>query len=193
MRKKVRRYDTGIMAGPQTVDVTALDQIELASAVLMRNFELLGRRSGIYSDLDRADYLLLRALDQAGPADIAALAAALGVDPSTAGRQVAAMLAKGLVTRQPSAADRRRSVITPTPEGQRRLARTRQRRRDETGRLLTNWSPEDRELLAEMLARYNQAVADHYLPGQHCIDSQHDMDSQHGIDSQRHGAGPTGA
>jgi DNA-binding MarR family transcriptional regulator len=163
------------MAGPEILDAqasgtAALDQIELASAVLVRNFELLRRRSGIYSDLDRAEYLLLATLGQAGPADIAALAAALGVDPSTAGRQVAVMLDKGLVTRRPSVDDRRRSVITPTPEGQRRLALTRQRRRDLTGRLLAGWPEEDLRRLAEMFGRYNQAVADHYLPGQQCID-----------------------
>ena len=40
-----------------------LDEIELATAVLTRNFELLRRRSDVYTDLDRAEYLLLRTLD----------------------------------------------------------------------------------------------------------------------------------
>jgi DNA-binding MarR family transcriptional regulator len=144
--------------------------IELASAVLMRNFELLRRRSGIYADLDRAEYLLLRALDQGGSADIAALAAALGVDPSTAGRQVAAMQDKGLVSRDPAPADRRRSIISPTAEGQRRLAVTRGRRREETCLLLAGWAEEDLRALADMFARYNQAVAERYL-NQPCLDS----------------------
>lgn len=158
------------MAGSEGVEVAPVDLIELASAVLMRNFELLRRRSGIYADLDRADYLLLSALDQAGSDDIAALAATLGVDPSTAGRQIGAMQAKGLVTRQPSAQDRRRSMITPTQEGRRRLALTRRRRREETRRLLAGWSQEDLRTLAEMFARYNQAVAEKYL-SQPCLDS----------------------
>jgi DNA-binding transcriptional ArsR family regulator len=80
------------------VDHDPLEAIEIASAVLMRNFELLRRRSDIYAELDRSEYLLLRALQQTGPADIGMLAAALGLDPSTAGRQVAAMQRKGLVS-----------------------------------------------------------------------------------------------
>jgi DNA-binding MarR family transcriptional regulator len=150
-------------AGSRRGSQAALDAIELASAVLVRNFELLRRRSGIYTDLDRAEYLLLRTLEADGPADIAALAAALGVDPSTAGRQVAVMQDRGLVGRQPDQADRRRSIITPTAEGRRRLAATRDRRRAETGMLLDGWTGADLDTLAEMFTRYNEAVARRYL------------------------------
>ena len=83
-----------------------LDEIELATAVLTRNFELLRRRSDVYTDLDRAEYLLLRTLEDLGPVGISALAAALGVDASTAGRQLTAMQAKGLVERTPAPTDR---------------------------------------------------------------------------------------
>ncbi len=64
---------------------------------------------------------------------------------------------------QPDQADRRRSIITPTAEGRRRLAATRDRRRAETGLLLDGWTSDDLETLAEMFTRYNEAVARRYL------------------------------
>ena len=56
----------------------ALDVLELATAVLARNFELLRRRSDVYKELDKSEYLLLRTLDQIGPVDISSLASAVG-------------------------------------------------------------------------------------------------------------------
>ena len=140
-----------------------LGAIEVASAVLVRNFELLRRRSGIYTDLDRAEYLLLRTLDAMGSADICTLAAAIGLDPSTAGRQVAVMQGKGLVERVPGATDRRRSIISPTTAGLGQMNNSRSRRRASTAELLAGWSEDDLGTLAEMFSRYNRAVAERYL------------------------------
>ncbi|MGH3435057.1 MAG: MarR family transcriptional regulator [Sciscionella sp.] len=140
-----------------------VDVIEVASAVLVRNFELLRRRSGIYTDLDRAEYLLLRTLEAIGAADICTLAAALGLDPSTAGRQVTVMVGKGHVERAMAATDRRRSVISPTAEGLERMNAERDRRRESTAELLAGWSEDDLRVLGEMFTRYNQAVGEHYL------------------------------
>lgn len=152
------------MAGTvRGIEDDPLEAIEIASAVMMRNFELLRRRSDIYAELDRSEYLLLRALEQTGPADIGMLAAALGLDPSTAGRQVAAMQRKGLVSCAPSADDRRRSITTATPEGCRRREATRRRRREATAQLLHGWSETDLHELARMFTCYNQAIAHAYL------------------------------
>lgn len=140
-----------------------LDALELATAVLMRNFELLRRRSDVYTELDRAEYLLLRTLDRGEPMDIASLAGALGLDPSTAGRQVAALEAKGLVARRPAATDRRRSLVTPTGDGRRRMSATRDRRRHATADLLAGWSLDDLRDLARLLTCYNETVARRYL------------------------------
>jgi DNA-binding MarR family transcriptional regulator len=143
----------------------ALEVIEVASAVLVRNFELLRRRSSIYADLDRSEYLLLRTLDAVGPSDICGLATALGLDPSTAGRQVAAMAAKGLIERAPAATDRRRSIISPTETGFARMNTTRIQRRAATAELLADWTEADLHTLGEMFTRYNRSVAEHHLTG----------------------------
>lgn len=140
-----------------------LGVIESATAVLMRNLELLGRRSDTYTDLDRSEYLLLRALEHTGPADIGTLAGALGLDPSTAARQVAAMQTNNLVTRTLSCQDRRCMIIAPTAEGQRLTEATRQRRLQSTAHLLDGWNFDDLHTLGRMFTRYNQAVAHAYL------------------------------
>ncbi|MGN6332053.1 MAG: MarR family winged helix-turn-helix transcriptional regulator [Motilibacteraceae bacterium] len=149
------------MATPGAAD--PLDVIELQSAVLVRHFELLRRRSDVYQELERAEYLLLRTLDDVGPTDICGLAARLGVDQSTAGRQVTTMTERGLVRREPSAADRRRAVVSLTAEGRRLMGTVRERRRAATAELLHGWSDEDLALLGAMFHRYNDAVAEAYL------------------------------
>jgi DNA-binding MarR family transcriptional regulator len=141
-----------------------VDVIEVASAVLVRNLELLRRRGDI-GDLDRSEYLLLRTLDASGPADICTLAAALGLDPSTAGRQVSMMVTKGLVERTPGATDRRRSVISPTEDGVARMRTTSEQRRGFTAELLADWDEASLRSLADMFTRYNRSIAEHYLMG----------------------------
>ena len=140
-----------------------LDVIELQTAVLVRNFELFRRRGQVYVDLDGAEYLLLRTLDDLGPVDIRTLASAVGVDPSTAGRQIGAMHAAGLVDREPAPDDRRRTILSVTAEGLRRAEAVRRRRRDNLRELLADWSPEDLETLGTMFGRYNAAVSDRYV------------------------------
>lgn len=141
-----------------------LDVIERETAVLMRHLELLRRRTDSYQEVDRAEYLMLRTLAETGPVDINTLACALGVDPSTAGRQVAAMQDSGLVERAP-AEDRRRCIVVTTPEGERRRDSVRRRRTANTAELLEGWNADDLRTLGAMFTRYNQAVADRYLRG----------------------------
>lgn len=143
----------------------ALDAVERQAAILMRHFELLHRRAGIHDKLDRAEYLLLRALDEAGPMDIMSLAALLGLDPSTAGRQVAAAQNSGLIQRAPSPEDRRRSIITPTADGLAQMRHVRRLRTESTADLLSDWDDEDISTLAAMFAKYNDSVAARYLTG----------------------------
>lgn len=146
-----------------TVATDALDVVELQSAVLVRHFELLRRRGKLYTELDGAEYLLLRTLEERGPLDIGTLAAALGLDPSTAGRQVGQMHAAGLVDREPDPDDRRRNIISATTAGREAAEAVRRRRRASIADLLAGWSPHDVQALGEMFTHYNDAVAGKYL------------------------------
>ena len=149
--------------GRSTGGSDLLDVIESQSAVLVRNFELLRRRSDVYGTLDRSSYLLLRALDALGPADINTLATAVGLDPSTVGRQIAAMESKKLVDRTAAPDDRRRSIVTPTTTGRHEASRVRRQRRRDLAALLELWTDDDLAALGDMFTRYNRAVATHYL------------------------------
>ncbi|MGA8117025.1 MAG: MarR family transcriptional regulator [Actinocatenispora sp.] len=143
----------------------ALGIVEWESAVLVRHLEMLRRRTDVHDHLDRAEYLLLRTLHRRGPLAITTLAAALGLDPSTAGRQVAAMQDAGLIERSALPEDRRCRIIAPTEAGVRQMEEVRQRRADNVGDLLADWSDTDVRALGSMFAKYNRAVADRYLTG----------------------------
>ncbi|GLY43148.1 hypothetical protein Amsp01_091710 [Amycolatopsis sp. NBRC 101858] len=140
----------------------ALDLIEAHTAVMVRNFELLSRRTDVYDEVDRAGYLLLRTLEVTGPADITTLAAKLGLDPSTVGRQVSAMTGAGLVERTPAPEDRRRSIVVATEEGRRRAHRVHERRRANLAAMFAGVPDDELRVIGESFARYNQAVAREY-------------------------------
>ncbi|MCX2730298.1 MarR family winged helix-turn-helix transcriptional regulator [Saccharopolyspora sp. NFXS83] len=140
-----------------------LDVIEFQTAVLVRNLEMLCRRGDLYQEVDRAGYLLLRTLIARGPSDITCLAAALGLDPSTTGRQVLAAQRAGYVTRAPGGADRRRSIVHVTGPGVDAVDAVHARRRTCTEAMLTGWSEQDLRVLSDVITRYNQAIADEFL------------------------------
>ena len=143
----------------------ALDVIERQTAVLVRNLEMLYRRTDIHDDLDRAEYLLLRTLSEVGPQDINTLAAGLGLDPSTAGRQVSGLCRQGLLERAPAATDRRRSIITPTAAGLRRMEAVRSARAESLADLFGGWTEEELRTLGSMFTKYNGAMARKFLTG----------------------------
>jgi DNA-binding MarR family transcriptional regulator len=143
----------------------ALAVIERETAVLIRHIELLHRRTDLHDDLDRASYLLLRTLADCGPMDINGLAASLGLDPSTAGRQVCVLKDAGLVERSPAPEDRRRSIITPTGEGLRLMETVRRRRTEYLADLLSGWSADELASLGAMFDKYNRAIAAKHLIG----------------------------
>jgi DNA-binding MarR family transcriptional regulator len=144
----------------------ALDAIEFQSAVLVRNLEMIRRRGDLYIEADRAGYLLLRVLDERGPMDIGALAGALGLDPSTTGRQVNGVERAGFVERTTAPADRRRSVIALTERGVDAMAAVRRRRLDGTAEMLDDWTETDLRHMAVLLSRYNAAIVQRYLPAE---------------------------
>ena len=136
--------------------------IERQGAVMVRNFELFDRRTDIHDDLDRAEYLLLRVLSESGPQDITTLAALLGLDPSTAGRQVSTLTRQGLVERIPAATDRRRCIVTPTPRGLHVMDGARAARMRGIANLLGDWNEEELRTLGAMFAKWNHSVAEYF-------------------------------
>ncbi|MFU8873051.1 MarR family winged helix-turn-helix transcriptional regulator [Micromonospora sp. SL4-19] len=141
-------------------DEATLGRIETEVALLMRLGEATRRATGSaeHRVLDRAAYVILRHLDNAGPQNISALAARLNLDGSTVTRQVSALQRDGLIVRTPDPADGRGTVISPTQAGLHRMAAVRAARTRLYGDILTDWTSDDRDTLADMLHRLNQAL-----------------------------------
>ncbi|MEV1316545.1 MarR family transcriptional regulator [Micromonospora arborensis] len=139
---------------------STLGQIETEVALLMRFGEATRRATGTaeHRVLDRAAYVILRHLADAGPQNVSALAARLNLDGSTVTRQVSALQRDGLITRTPDPSDGRGTVISPTPAGLQRMAAVQAARTRLYGDMLADWSAEDRATLAALLGRLNQAL-----------------------------------
>ncbi|MGC4748521.1 MarR family winged helix-turn-helix transcriptional regulator [Micromonospora sp. DT201] len=144
-----------------------LGRIETEVALLMRFGEATRRATGTaeHRVLDRAAYVILRHLADAGPQNVSALAARLNLDGSTVTRQVSALQRDGLITRTPDPSDGRGTVISPTPAGLQRMAAVQAARTRLYGDMLADWSVEDRTTLAALLGRLNQALINRNRPG----------------------------
>jgi DNA-binding MarR family transcriptional regulator len=144
----------------QDTAAASIDIVETQLAVLVRALEAIRlQRPDVPSQaLDRAVYLLLRTLEVSGASTVNALADALGVDPSTAARQVTAMKRKGLVSTQPDPRDRRALLVSPTANGLQQMRSMRQARHDRIADLLDAWPPEEQAVLARMLTRFNDSI-----------------------------------
>ncbi|WBB75164.1 MarR family transcriptional regulator [Micromonospora sp. WMMD1128] len=137
-----------------------LGRIETEVALLMRLGEATRRGTGSVEHrlLDRAAYVILRHLDDAGPQNVSALAARLNLDGSTVTRQVSALQRDGLIARTPDPVDGRGTVISATPAGLQRMAAVQAARTRLYGEMLAAWSDADRDTLAELLHRLNEAL-----------------------------------
>ncbi|GAA4567758.1 MarR family transcriptional regulator [Micromonospora coerulea] len=147
-------------------DELALGRIETEVALLMRFGEATRRGTGTTEHrlLDRAAYVILRHLASVGPQNVSALAAKLNLDGSTVTRQVSAMQRDGLIARTPDPTDGRGTVISPTPAGLQRMAAVQAARTRLYGDILAAWSPDDRDSLAALLHRLNQALESRSRP-----------------------------
>jgi DNA-binding MarR family transcriptional regulator len=103
--------------------------------------------------LERASYALLLRLDEQGPLRLSDLADRLGVDLSTASRQVHHLQVAGLLERATMEEDRRAALLTVTDAGKEMVDRILEARRSVITELLAGWTPEERAELARSLTR----------------------------------------
>ncbi|MBV2152265.1 MarR family winged helix-turn-helix transcriptional regulator [Kitasatospora sp. SUK 42] len=145
---------------PQATDRTepVHTQLQYQLALFARRMEQVRTSGGGLGALDRAAYLLLDRLERHGPANVKALAEALGVDSSTVTRQVAPLVAAGLVGRVQDPADRRAVRLALTPGGCGRLAEVRDCRAELARHLVADWPPEEQHAFCALLARFNHAM-----------------------------------
>lgn len=146
------------MADVSWADDPAVEELERALTVLFRRgnqprtHERLVARAGI--SLDRSSYAVLARVDEAGRVRVSELADMLGVDISTASRQVHAVASDGLLVRHPDPRDGRVTILEIAPAGRAALRRIRSARLQRIGELVEGWSARDRAELARLLSRF---------------------------------------
>jgi DNA-binding MarR family transcriptional regulator len=124
-----------------------------AGALALRAY-LFGREKPLeQGQMDALD-LLARRNDR----PMKELAARLRVDPSTATRAVQRLEADGLVERYPSPEDGRVVLVRITDEGARRHSEVAARRSTAMMHILSEFEPDDRARLADLLDRFVESV-----------------------------------
>lgn len=106
--------------------------------------------------LDRVEYATLARVEEAsgrGAARLTDVADAMGVDISTASRQIRALELAGLVERSCDPSDQRATRLGLSPAGQETLERTRRLSQETLCRLLSSWSSRERAVFAQLLNR----------------------------------------
>ena len=102
----------------------------------------------------------LSSAERQGPVTMRDLCAAEQVQPPTMTRIVAALVASGLVVREPDPRDGRVAWVKVTPEGRRLLERSRRRKEAFLARALRDLDPRDvaaLEAAADVLERFTEA------------------------------------
>jgi DNA-binding MarR family transcriptional regulator len=109
--------------------------------------------------LDRARYVVLRAVAESEPVRTSALAEHVGVDPSTMSRHLTVLEKAGYVARAADPDDGRAQVLSLTPAGREVMEKARGARHDLITDALAEWDDADRTHLASLLGR----LADDFL------------------------------
>jgi DNA-binding MarR family transcriptional regulator len=125
-----------------TADTDADDvaaALRLAIGLVVRKL----RQVQVPGELTLPESSALARLDRGGPANASDLARLEQISPQSMGATLAALEARGLVTRRSDPADGRRVVLSPTPEGLRVLHDRRNARTEEIAAALRSAFTED--------------------------------------------------
>lgn len=110
--------------------------------------------------LTPAQYYLLLALSHEPELGVGEMAAAAGCSSPTATRMLDGLEREGVVAREHSADDRRRTIVSLTPKGKRLLAGQRRRNRQKKERLYDQLSSEERRQTEALLHRLAEVIGE---------------------------------
>ncbi|MER7011417.1 MarR family transcriptional regulator [Saccharopolyspora sp. NPDC000359] len=113
--------------------------------------------AAVEGSLTLPQFRLLVVLASAGPLKLAALAEALGVNPSTVTRMIDRLIGTELVDRRPNPTSRRENVVALTPNGADVVAEVTARRRSEIARIVKRMPAAARRGLVGALAAFTEA------------------------------------
>ncbi len=121
----------------------------------------------LHPAVDPAAYPLLFAL-LGGPARPSEVASRIHSDISTVSRQASAFAQEGLIERLPDPVDGRAQLLSLTADGEHLLRIIRDHREAWLGRLLADWSEEDRCAFTALTRRFADAVEQQLPTHPHC-------------------------
>ncbi|GIN41152.1 MarR family winged helix-turn-helix transcriptional regulator [Heyndrickxia oleronia] len=139
--------------------INEIKQIEYELTTLIRRAVYLEQNKKI-GNIDRALYLLLRKLDEDGPANSKSIAKTFHLDISTVSRQTTTLESLGFIQRFSDPNDKRVSLFQITDEGRQALREDIEKRLDRYTNMLDTWSILECETFKELLTRMNQALID---------------------------------
>ena len=133
-------------------------------AVLRASRALVGIAAASIADVEDVvtvpQFRVLVMLYTRGPLNLAAVAAALDVNPSNASRTCDRLMKSGLLDRRESADDRRNVTLTVTEAGRRLVDRVTRHRRVAIDRVLRKMAAPERERLAKALSVFATAAGE---------------------------------
>jgi DNA-binding MarR family transcriptional regulator len=109
----------------------------------------------------QAETYVLGLLLEKGPQRVGELAQALGTDPSTVSRKIAALVDAGLVERRADPDDGRAHLLAATAAGEHKCADGRRHRTDMVASVLSGWPEDSRRQLATLLGRFTDGLQEH--------------------------------
>ncbi len=144
------------------MDEEAIGEIERALSTLVHRASaprVEGRlTSGTGFRLERAAYLVLRAIGDHDGIRLKDLSSELGLDVSTVSRHAQHLSEAGLISRDPDPDDRRSAMVQLTTTGREVLDWCRSARRAAIEQILRDWSATDRKDLSVLLQRLVEGV-----------------------------------
>lgn len=137
-----------------------VELIEYELTTFIRRAVYIDNSEKKIGNLERSAYLLLRQLDEFGPARVKELAESFKLDISTVSRQAAALEAKELIIRFSDPSDGRVSLFTTTKLGKQKLKADKKMRLKRFEGILSEWSDAEKEMFGGLLLRMNEAFFD---------------------------------
>ncbi|MGB0784718.1 MAG: MarR family winged helix-turn-helix transcriptional regulator [Alphaproteobacteria bacterium] len=111
------------------------------------------------ADLSVVQFRIMLRLSQAGSQNVQGIADLLGTDRSNVSRALPSLLEKGWIDQQPSAEDRRQSIITLTQAGERKVTQSRNGTDARLRALRAAFNNDEFEQLLAYLDRLDEVLA----------------------------------
>ncbi|SMC96513.1 MarR family transcriptional regulator [Rhizobium sp. RU36D] len=121
------------------------------------------RKMGAGLELSHIDVIgIIRRLSQKQEVTIGAIAEQMHIDPSRGSRVVADLVRRGVLQRQASQEDARRTIVTLTPDGYRLLAQMEEVKMEAVASILADWPEQDMADFARLYERFVASFEERY-------------------------------